>query len=108
MANYINPNGREAEYDFAKANPFRRQGDSFDGYNQAVYAQDADGVCYHFLTVHAAAEAVQKNGYCRRPNAVHNIICSNIYRACREGSIGRSKPHRRAFGFDWHFVSDIK
>lgn len=106
MANYINPNGREAEYDFAKANRYTRRQPC--DYNQAVYAQDQDGVCYHFLTVTKAAEAIIQNGYCSSRSkkiVTANCICGFIVRACR--GLSSNKNSHRLFGFDWHFVSDI-
>ncbi len=105
MANYINPNGREAEYDFAKANRYPKKRKDYD---HAVYAQDQDGVCYHFLTIEEAAEAVVKNGYCKSESVNHNQVCGYIVLACN-GGYGRfnSKSPHRIFGFDWHFVSDI-
>ena len=105
MANYINPNGREAEYDFAKANryPVKKRND----YDHAVYAQDQDGVCYHFLTVEKAAEAVVKNGYCSDKGVKHKQVCGYIHRACKGVYTLNSKNPHRLYGFDWHFVSDI-
>lgn len=90
-------------YDFAKAKPFKVKGRKNDN-SVAVYAQDADGICYRFESIIKAAETVRALGYSDKTPA---LTQASIRTATSGRPMPNGKVSHRVYGFDWHLVSEL-
>lgn len=88
-------------YDFAKAKRFQAAKNDGIYSVRAIYAQDAEGICYEFPNAFEAADKVIKCGYSR---AAQRAVRLNIIKAARKNG---GRKNGVIYGFAWHFVDEL-
>lgn len=91
----VNPNGPAMSPSFSTA---RRIAERRWAHNGEVYATDADGIQYRFLTVYDAAKACIDNNYCKDRISV---VAAKIRLSIKANNNNAASRYKRFAGFEW-------